>query len=278
MIDHYESGATNVDARILSWSIPTIEAAGFEANSDGTWLGADRDLIVPDVTGDLLFSFAWIGVSPDDRWVVFPVYRVGDTPRHELLVLDTESGQLRTVPDARGPVGFTPDSSTLVAMADAGLGPDGQIDQRLLLIDIETLEVDPQDVPIGGEIQFFVSREGNFVVVASSMGGQELVLLDVDQGKQTQMMGPGVGLWELVSRGEEGELWLVDNQTLFRLDLVGGTLETIETGFAPEHIEILPQRDRLVMDDAVSRNLFFFDPARREIALTAPLPGAEQLP
>lgn len=273
---YYASGEPGAHARILSWSMDRVADANFSIDPSGTWIEPDLDIALPGVTGDPLFSFTWVGVSPDDRWVVFPVLQVEGEPVSELIVLDSQTGEIRTVPGARGPVGFTPDSSTIVSYDYSPASSADEADQRLLLIDVETLEVDAQEVPIDGAVQFFVSRQGNYVVVASNLGDQRLTLVDVDQGGQTQMPGPEVGLWELVSRTEAGELWLVDDQALFKLDLFAGTFEQIPTSFAPEHINFLPKRDRLVLDDAVAPELHFLDPETHQVTLTAALPGRDR--
>ncbi len=266
------SGAAGTHARILSWSLDQLEDADFKADESGHWAEPELEIPLPGVTSDERFSFTWIGVSPDDRWVVFPVLRVEGERIHELIVLDTRSGEIRTVPGAMGPVGFTPDSSTLISYDNSPASAAGEVDQRLLLIDIETLEVDPQEVPIDGAVQFFVSHQGNFVVAASNLGDQRLTLVDVDEGGQTQMPGPEVGLWEIVSRTDAGELWLVDDQALYRLDLFEGRFDAVPTPFAPEHINLLPNRDRLVLDDALSPELHFLDPDTLETTLRAELP------
>jgi hypothetical protein len=267
----YDMFGTAPRARILSWNVSDVVAAGFPRDEAGFWTQRILDIDVPDTNPDMLFSFTWVGVSPDDRHAVFPVIGKDElgTDRHELLVLSTETGEVRKVPDAKGPVGFTPDGSTIVSYTGAE-----STDQSLLLIDADTLEKDVQDVPIDGGITYFVSHEGNYVVVASNWGDQRLVLFDVDNGKVTEMAGPGVGLDEFVSRLGHGEMWLVDQQALFRLDLNAGELETVETSFAPEHINILRGRDWLVLDDARSDQLFFFDPSDKSTVASVKLPVA----
>jgi DNA-binding beta-propeller fold protein YncE len=271
----YDMFGTAPRARILSWNVSDVVAAGFARDEAGFWTKRILDIDVPDTNPDMLFSFTWVGVSPDDRHAVFPVIGKDEigADRHELLVLSTETGEVRKVPDAKGPVGFTPDGSTIVSYTGAE-----SVDQSLLLINADTLEKDVQDVPIDGGITYFVSHEGNYVVVASNWGDQRLALFDVDNGKVTEMVGPAVGLNEFVSRLGHGELWLVDQQALFRLDLNAGELETVNTSFAPEHINILRGRDWLVLDDARSDQLFFFDPGDKSTVATVKLPGSSATP
>lgn len=261
-------------SRILAWSMADVEAGKFEPGEDGFWPDRKIDFVVEDVMPDFFFSFTWVGISPDDKWAVFPVVESNpETPEeYQLLVVDTATGDLRIVHDAKGPVGFTPDSSTIVSYDDKGSqnGPDGEtkdgeIDQRLLLVDVNTLEVDPQDVDISGSISYFVSRDGNFVVVASNYEGEKLVLYDIDNDKSTQMKGPAAGLDEFVSRKGKNELWLKDEQSLLKLDMNKGEITTIPTGYSVGHLNILPKHDWLVLSEPPSANesaprVHFFDP------------------
>lgn len=274
-------------ARILSWSMEDVKAGQFMPDSEGFWPDRKLDIDVPNVTGDFLFSFTWVGISPDDRWAVFPVRETDpDTPEeYALIIVDTATGEYRVVPDAKGPVGFTPDGSTIVSYDDKGSqnGPDGmtpddEIDQRLLLIDVETLEVDPQDVDISGGISYFISRDGNFVVVASNYGDEKLVLYDIDNQKSTQMAGPGIGLTEFVSRKGENELWLVDESSLFKLDMNAGEFSQVDPGYGVQHINILPKHDWLVMSGvprtgSEAASLHFFDPAGQKDVKAIEMPS-----
>lgn len=258
----YDIYGTAPRARILGWNVLDLVNAGFERDEAGYWTHRVMDIDVPDVNPDMMFSFTWVGVSPDDRYAVFPVVGQGEAgaDEHQLLVLDTTTQEVRVVADAKGPVGFTPDGSTIVSYTDTADG----LGQNLLLIDAVTLEKDEQAVPIEGGITYFVSHDGNYVVVASNWGDQRLVLYDVDNESLTEMAGPGIGLDEFVSRLGHRELWLVDRQALYRLDLDAGDLETVPTSFAPEHINILRNHDWLVLDDARSERLVFFDPADKQ--------------
>lgn len=254
-------------ARILSWQMNDVVDSGFET-AGGLWAEPRLDITVQGVTGDFWFSFSWVGISPDDERAVFPV--LTDTEagwRHDLIVMDIETGDVDTIENAKGPVGFTPDGQTIVSYTNAGDG-----DQDLLLIDALTLEKDDQPVSIAGGLSYFVTHEGNFVVVAANDAEQQLVLYDIDQEEQTKMDGPGIGLNEFVSRIGHGEMWLVDDQALYRLDFYEGDLETVPTDFTPEHINILPGRDMLVLDDVKGTELSFFSPITRQVDIKAELP------
>jgi hypothetical protein len=279
-------------ARILSWSMADVKAGEFQPDAEGFWPDRKLDITVPNVSGDLFFSFTWVGISPDDKWAVFPVIETDpNTPEdHALLVVDTATGDLRVVPDAKGPVGFTPDSSTIVSYDDNGSqnGPDGrtpddEVDQRLLLIDVNTLEIDPQDVDISGGISYFISRDGNFVVVASSNGDEKLVFHDLDNDTTSQMAGPAIGLDEFVSRRGHNELWLVDEPALFKIDMNAGELSQIEPGYGVQHIHILPEHDWLVVSDVPASGsevprLHFFDPVALKDVKAVEMPPPPSAP
>lgn len=289
--DSDDDGKQDYDpyARILSWSMADVTAGQFEPDDTGFWPKRKLDINVPLVGGDFLFSFTWVGISPNDKYAVFPVQDLDpETPEtYALLVVNTETGELRRVADAKGPVGFTPDGSTIVSYDDKGSenGPDGttkdgEIDQRLLLIDVETLEVDPQDVDISGGLSYFISRDGNFVVVASNFADEKLVLYDIDNSKQTQMQGPAIGLEEFVSRRGHNELWLVDQTSLYQLDMNEGTLLSVNTGYDVSHLNILPKHDWLVLSEAPRTDttlprIHFYDPEAMADVKAVDMPEAQ---
>jgi hypothetical protein len=262
-------------ARILGWDMAALEATGFLEGPAGHWAATEIDVEVDDVINDFNFSFTWVGVSPDDARVVFPVrkwtglepYESAPNEDHVLLVLDTRTSELRVVENAKGPVGFTPDGSTIVSYGR----DDASGDQKLLLIDAETLEVDEQEVPIDGGLSYFVSREGNFVVVASNWGTQSLVLYDVANGQQTNMAGPGLGLDEFVSRIGHDQLFAVDAGNLYRIDLAAALVDDVDLPFEVGHVGIQPTRDRLLVGEADPSRLHFLDPETRAITRTVEL-------
>jgi hypothetical protein len=248
------------DTRILSWAMDQQEADDFETEN-GYWANPNLDISVPDTSPDIIGSFTWVGVAPDDRLVVFPVVQ-GDT--HVLLVVSPDDGELRVVPDARGPVGFTPDGSTIVSYRYVDDGAGGTLPE-LLLVDAETLDTTALSIPWTGGPQYFVSRESNHLVVAAAIGNQKLVLYDLDTQEVTELDGPEIGLHEFVSRLGHDELWLVDDG-LHRLDFVTEEFETVPLDWTPAHINILRQRDQLVLDDEDASRVLFWSPQTREVA------------
>ncbi|MDH5493714.1 MAG: hypothetical protein OEY14_17300, partial [Myxococcales bacterium] len=164
----YEIDQPTAYARVMIWDLPSVKAGGFATDADGTWSLKLRDLRIDGVSRDLAFSFTWVGIAGDDSLVVFPVRQYDPALAawgYALRVLDLDAGTLRSVGDAQGPVGFTPDSSTIVSYhyVDDGMGGTSP---ELLLIDAATLETTPMAIPWDGLPQYFVSHEGNYVVAA----------------------------------------------------------------------------------------------------------------
>lgn len=279
-------------ARILSWDMSTIAANAWTASATGEWKGKSLDIALENVDPDGAFSFTWVGVSPDDKVAVFPVLKFDpeakpedpiDQDAYELIVVQLDTGETKVVPRAKGPVGFTPDGSTIVSYDDS---PTDSGEQRLKLIDAKTLEVDEEEVAIEGGISYFVSHANNYVIVASNWGDQSLVLYDVDNHKQTKMSGPGVSLTEFVSRADPSsnteQLWIVESGTdadtkkpfgdLFVADFASGEVTQVATPFLAKHIGILPKRDELVLTDLEHGALHFFDPTKRTVSRDVALP------
>jgi hypothetical protein len=239
---------------------------------------------MPGYHFDESIDYTWIGVHPRDAIVVFPVEH--ETRGDELLVLDTTTGQVDRIGNANGPVGFSPEGDLIVAYRFADEDGDGYGDEggwpSLLLIDVATLEEQELEIPFEGYPEYFVTHEGRVVVVASIFGDQDLVLFDLDSGEMTEVGAPSLGLEEFVSRAGHGELWLVDEPSLYRLDLETAVLELVPLNFGTSHINILPTDDRLVLDETGRTTLRFFDPDARVVTQTvnidARLAASHQIP
>ncbi len=241
------------NARILVWSMPDLMTSGFVPASDGVgWANPIVNITVPNVGFDFFFSYTFIAVSPDDHYAVFPVQTANDG--HELLVLDLTTKSLRTVDNALGPVGFTPDSSTIVSYRA----------QQLLFVDVQTLQTTPFAVPEGLP-NYFVTREGSYVVIApTDFESGSLTIYDYATQKSETVGTTTMDLDNFVSRVGHDELWLVENQglagELYRLNFVTGALDQIQLAWNPRDINILPTRDRLVLDDTASGSVRLYDP------------------
>ena len=281
--DDDETEADETRARVVSFPMEDVQRCGFAVDA-GTWCGRAIDVELPGASPDMFFSFTWLGVAPDDGVVAVPVLVGG---QHVVALVGTADGVVRTVNDAYGPVGFTPDGSTVVSYrylteevpCDEGVEPEEcpppKTTPQLALIDVEDLTVATIDLPTIQYPEYFVTRTGNLVVVADAWGSGRLVLADLDQGSASAMRGPDVNLTELVSRDDAAELWVADDG-LFRVDLLDGTVEQVGPGLSPVTVNVLPSHNRLVMDDGTGRAVVFFDPDLRvETArATLPLPAA----
>jgi hypothetical protein len=250
-----ESGVSS--ARVLRWTI----------TDPNVWPDADLDVALPGYAWDLLFSFTWIGISPDDRWAVFPL--IDDaTGTHQLVVLDQADGSTRTVP-GRGPVGFTPDGSSIVSY-----GYDEGGSAVLHMIDPVTLATELVAVPIEGGLSFFVTWDGNFVVCTSVFDGSgRLVIYDPATSETSQVMGPFVTLNEFVTRPGVHELWLAYNRLLHRLRLDDALLEVVPVPMEVAHLNILPVQDWLVLAPPDGGTVSFFDLATSAITRSVALPS-----
>lgn len=273
-------------ACILSWRPRT--GGGFFRDIDerGLWRDPELDIRVDGVIADFGFSFTWVGVSPDDRFAVFPVAELeflGDgqySYSHQLIVVDLADGSHRTVHGARGPVGFTPDGSTIVSFRTVAAQDDdpnsGPLSE-LVLIDADDLE--ETTVPLGDlglGPQFFVTRSDNLVVITNPMGGSSIMLHDVDSGTTTSLDAPNGGfLDEFVVRDDARELWMVGDG-LWRLDYADAQYENVPLGFDPSHVNRLPLQDLLVLDDPILVRLAFFDPERRTVIGSVDLPTPDR--
>ena len=252
-----EAGAPG-SMRLMSWSIKQLADAQFP-EAGGFWADPLLDVTLTDTGADPLFSYSWISVSPDDSLAVVPVTQpdaeTGET-RHRLALVALATGEVRMVDDARGPVGFTPDGTTIVSYRSVEDSAGG-VRPHLLLVDTASMEEELIAEPAPGFIQYFVTRDGNYVVVGDLFGSSELTLVDLDSG-ETSSLGRALDLDEFVSRPGTGEMYLVD-QGLFRLDLFDATLEEVPLDFVPAHINRLPS-DQLVVDDPVGGSLEFIAP------------------
>lgn len=156
--------------------------------------------MIPGIDPMFFTGFSWIGVSPDDRWVAVPAQRRDG--RAVVVVVDRQTRTLEFVEDAYGPVGFTPDSSRMVAFGwdhpntevdplfniprGGGEGP------HLVLVDLETMEVALQPTPTMETPTYFVSRDSNDVVIVNAYGSEGMLILDLDAHTSTRMASPAV--------------------------------------------------------------------------------------
>lgn len=270
----YETRTPRARARLLTWSL----GADAPLPPAERWATPDLDVRVDGVEPPELFSATagdaeihayWtrIGVHPGDADVVFPTMAVGG-PR--LVLLDPARGTTRFHDGASGPVGFSPDGSSILAYS---FGVGDAPPPVLLVIDRARLEAAEVVLPYRAWPEFFVSGEGNLVVIAPTwVESGDLALYDLDNGIMSRVRGARVHLQEFVSRPGHGELWLVE-KGLFRFDYLMAELEAIALDWQPDHVAILPQRDQLALDDRGGRRLVFWSPQTRTVVRSVALGG-----
>jgi hypothetical protein len=246
-------------AHLLRWN-----AAGA---SVAAWPSPELDVTLHGYQWDTLFSYTWIGISPDDHWAVFPLIDAASGD-HVLVVLDQTDGTTRVVPGS-GPVGFTPDGSTIVSY-----GYDAQDKTVLYMIDVATLSTEFVPVPGPSVIDYFVTWDGSFVVMSSIWDDGRIVLFDPQSGTTTQLQAGGsLGLREFVTRPGHHQLWMAsDDDDLYRLDLDQASLTRLTLGFGVKHLNILPSADRLVLGPPDGGTIRFFDLASQQVDMTVALP------
>lgn len=268
----YDGYSETARARILMWDIDAVATAGFVTNEQGLWPDPELDVAVANTTYDLLFSFTWIGVSPDDQTAVFPVLQRDEVDGewvHRLIVLDAQNAATAVIDDAYGPVGFTPDGSSIVSYRY--LPGHEDTPSALLLIGTEDHQVLSEPLALGLP-SFFVSHAGNFVLVANAVGTAQLVLYDVDMQTQTTLEGPEVALTEFVARTEAAEIYSVDDGLLYKVDLENATAAPVSLSFSPSHVNIQTQRDRLVLSDLNHPVVNFWSPDLGAVIRSVALP------
>lgn len=280
------------------------------------------DVMIPGVTALYCNTFSWISVSRDDRWVAVPAERSEGQP--VLVLVDRELNEIHTIEDTWGPVGFTPDSKSVVGFGFASReGADAfghGREPHLTIIDLGTMEATHEPTPGDQAPTFFVSNDSVDIVVANAGTGEAMMIVDLEAGTAEQMPGPNVaargrqvdlgelrseyeldrrtisannlvrdqaivnvvdtcdertchtgenmdvGLTEFVSRTGEQELWLIESTGFLRIDLERGYAESIPIDPLPKHINILPNRDLLVIDSPQQMQIRFFDPSTRRIS------------
>ena len=285
--------------RIAGFPMESVVGDGFATDATGAWARPVFDVAVPGKTGDLCFSFTWVAVSPDDRWVVVPVRDVV-SQRRELVVVDVPQRSYRIVPGAKGPVGFTADGSTIVSYAavhedaDCVAGGDSprvlsehagpaespapESGDRMLLIDTASLGTRSVEVPGIERFNFHVM--GSLVLVAPAFerpGASPhppLFLFDAATTEPGHSLGAGrIHLDEIVSREAERDVFAVSHGAIAHIELASRRVERIDVGFEARHVNYLPRRRWLALDDRTTApgRVVFWDTEGRRIARTVSL-------
>ncbi|MDX9719458.1 MAG: hypothetical protein RBU37_01830 [Myxococcota bacterium] len=271
----YNPLSEDASARFLAWDFSkTSPLLQLTDPAGKLWANPLFDLSAEHATMDFFFSFSWVGVSPDDRYAVFPMLLVSNTTPegpeptlnydHLLYVVDLATGNMRTVMNAKGPVGFSADSSAIVSYRENGSNTD------ILLVDVDDLSENTVELDYSGP-QFFITREGNVLVIApTNDDAQGLVLHDLNSGESRFVEGPSLQLNHFTSRVGANELWIID-EGVHRLDFVANQLETINLDWTPSSVNYLAARDLLVFNDTQSPRFVFWSPTERSITRSVPI-------
>jgi hypothetical protein len=219
-------------ARLLQWDFEGVDLSGPLPEPTVQWELDGYDW-------DSSFSFTWIGISPDDRWAVFPVIKK-ITGESVLLVLDQDSGEVRLTP-GRGPVGFLHDSSAIVSYGHASDGTPGD---DLWLIDPVTLARTTARLPTDSEVSFFPTHESPHVGVTPVLDVHEqpLLIYNTSTGAMVPSSRIGIDLHDFVSR--PGHLYVESSRVVFDLAVETGVMREVALGEPVHHISATPGTDR----------------------------------
>ena len=193
---------------------------------------------------DFLFSFTWIGISPDDRWAVFPLIKrtVGPADgQHVLLVLDQTTGALSEIAGS-GPVGFTRDSKYIVSY-----GPRTGGGEDLWLIDPKTRARTTIEMPWAAAISYFVMHDSDHVIVTPVLGGggASPVVVDTVTLAQRPVDRTPLFLGDFVSRPGHDQLFVESDGQV--IDLALATARAVDVPLAGIiNINVRPTADQAV--------------------------------
>ncbi len=254
--------------RLQAWSMPTVAAAGYASDNNGTgWSSAIIDVVLGQYDAIVLPT---VTVSPDDSTaaVVLPTQ---DGRSTQLFLVNLTSGKVRSVPNIGGPVGFTPDSSTIVGF------PFQSGKAEIVLIDATTLATSTVAAPgTGIAPAFFVTSEGHDVVIASdgTTSGQAIVYDLTNHTSSALAASSSVLLSNFVARLGADELWLIGgDENLYELSLATAMLQKKPLSFVPARLNILTAHDLIVLDDTAGGDLHYYDPNTSSVAFSIVLPA-----
>jgi hypothetical protein len=249
------SEAPNEIASVLRLTVHTLHdrddgslevELGLEARGSGWACAAAESLVI----------------DPTERWAAFVAAK-------RLVVVDLQSGDLQSVPKVNGPIAFTSHGNQLA------VGHDGF---RAAIYDTAQLAESERRLPLtdGIAFDFYPSASPPRIVVANRESPHRRLTSFGPDGGFERFGGPGLSLRQLVHPPGTPQLWLVDHEALFVADLEALTVDHVPTDFAPRHLSHLPRRNLLVLDDADSERLFFFDPVTRVVL--GPRSGSDSIP
>ncbi len=267
-------GGERPSMRFMVFDMNRVRDDNYAADGD-FWRAPVLNVRAPDTQPAQWFSWSWVSVSPDDRYAVFPVEDVGahgsTAPTPGLYVMNLTTGALRWVENAWGPVGISPDGSTIVAYRTREK-VSGESAYDLVLVDEATLRRDEVRLPFGDRPVYHTTRTGHRVVLTALTGGGAVRVYDFQMRSLTALEGASVSLAdEFAVRSQADELWVVSGG-LHRVALGERRVESVGLGWSPAHLNILPQRDLLVLDVPGQNELRYWSPATRTVTRRVALP------
>lgn len=227
---------------------------------------------------DYFFSYTWISISPDNRWVVFPLVEWdenGTDPQHMLFIIDQQTGATALTP-GMGPVDFTRDGRTIIsygwnAAADA---------QDLWLIDPVTRARKVVDLPFTGSLMFHAARNADYIVCVPVLGSGPPAVYDLAHDTVREIDTPSLALYDFITRPTTDELWIESAGSVFGLDLSSARLSKVPLGGAvASTINVRPLADEAVVGDSVAVSVRRIDMANRtQVGSTLHIPSPFDAP
>jgi hypothetical protein len=113
---------------------------------------------------------------------------------------------------------------------------------------------------------------GSQLLVANSMGGENLVIYDLD-ADESVVLPVAASLYTFTTRYEQ--VWLIEGGSLYRIDMDAETADEVPLAWTPRHVVWTPESDLLYLDDSQAPRVRFVDPDTLDVVHTEILsPGA----
>ena len=270
-----------LSTRIMSWNVnASLIMQDDGPVEEGFWPGVRVDIEQEGFSRKEGFNPTWIDVSADDELIAIPLSAPSnvdgeeveeDKRAHVVVVIDTTTGQHTTLANMQGPTFFTPDGGSLVTWR-------GQTEDNpqpaLVLVDTRDFEERTLELPFAeGVRQFASSTDGDYLVVERA-DGQALAIygLGLDNNAPKVFEDTGATLQTSVLRPGKRELWTVNAGLLSRVNLEAFAVEEVALEFNTAHINFLPQRDRLVIDDITNERVAFVEPQTQAVVREVVIP------
>jgi hypothetical protein len=245
---------------------------------------------VPDFELNLLGYLTWsIRLSPDGRWAAVSGFRktgeetVVDPETHQgevrdvledaTALIDLEQGTLFVTLRCNGPVGFTPDSGTVVGFRHE---QDAQGQDRTLLVftDLPALQETVSEVPFYFPV-YYLTPAGDLVITFGLFEAAEdnhLVITSLATGETTTTSGPAVQMAEFAPRAGHEDVFIVDGGGLYRLDLGSAEVSEVRApDYAADNLNLMPDGQGLLVSRLSTTVLDLWELDSLAVTLTVPL-------